>query len=61
MCATVNLDRLAVSPRELLLAMRLLLSLGVAAYNSGSDLVSLDDLHRLEADIDLIQDEMIVL
>lgn len=56
----VNLDRLAVSDRELLLAMRLLLSMGVAAYNCGSPIL-LEDLHSLESDICELQSQMISL
>lgn len=56
----VNLDRLAVSERELLLTMRLLLSMGIAAYNSGLS-ISLAELHSLESDICELQSQMISL
>jgi len=54
----VNLDRLVVSERELLLTMQLLLSMGIAGYNSGLP-ISLDDLHGLESDICELQSQMI--
>jgi len=50
----------AVSERELLLAMQLLLSMGIAAYNSGLS-ISLAELHSLESDICELQSQMISL
>ena len=56
----VMLDNSSVSHRELLLAMQLLLSMGIAGYNSGLPII-LDDLHELEADLVQIQAETVVL
>ena len=57
----VSIDCQAVSDRELLLSMRLLLSMGVAAYNCGSPMILLEDLHSLESDICELQSQMISL
>ena len=56
----VMLDNSSVSHRELLLAMQLLLSMGIAGYNSGLPII-LDDLHELESDICELQSQMISL